>query len=157
MNPSHIVQLPLLSWFEGFIATWDVSTKGELSSNFTTSTPAAGGLLPFSMTLIPGKNALLNTDPGIGFSIFDFAKGDVASSTAYPIAKQQATCWSTYSQKTGTFFLTDAGTSTVTEVKVNNNLSALILKVRELACDGFDAERLYIPCSNMIWLPVRLR
>ncbi|KZS95581.1 hypothetical protein SISNIDRAFT_542418 [Sistotremastrum niveocremeum HHB9708] len=121
----------------GFIATWDVSTKGELSSNFTTSTPAAGGLLPFSMTLIPGKNALLNTDPGIGFSIFDFAKGDVASSSAYPIAKQQATCWSTYSQKTGTFFLTDAGTSTVTEVKVNNNLGASILKQYPLAAGSF--------------------
>lgn len=86
-------------------------------------------MLPFSITPIPGKNAVLNTDAGVGFSVFDFSRGDVASSTVIPIKGQKATCWSAYSSKTGTFFLTDVGTATVTEVKVDQNLRGSIVKV----------------------------
>ncbi|KZT33637.1 hypothetical protein SISSUDRAFT_395537 [Sistotremastrum suecicum HHB10207 ss-3] len=112
----------------GFIATWDVNQDGSLSQNFKSSTPAKGGMLPFSITPIPGKNAVLNTDAGVGFSVFDFSRGDVASSTVIPIKGQKATCWSAYSSKTGTFFLTDVGTATVTEVKVDQNLRGSIVK-----------------------------
>lgn len=90
-------------------------------------------MLPFSMTPIPGKNALLNTDAGVGFSVFDFTSGDVASTTTIPIKGQKATCWSSYSPKTGTFFLTDAGDSNIIEVEVNNKLKGSIVKVRATA------------------------
>lgn len=82
------------------------------------------------MTVIPGKNSILNTDAGVGFSVFDFSKGDQASSSVIPIGGQKATCWSSFSGKTGTFFLTDIGTSTVSEVKVDGNLKGSIVKVR---------------------------
>jgi hypothetical protein len=91
----------------GFIAVWDVDAKtGALSSDFTKVTPEAPGLLPFSMTIIPGKNAVLATDPGVGFAIFDFKNGKNASSSIVPINGQKATCWSSFSTKTGNFYLT---------------------------------------------------
>ena len=94
----------------GFIASWAVDPKtGALSENFTMSTPAQGGLLPFSMTVIPGKDAVLATDAGVGFDIFDFQKGAPASSTIVPITGQAATCWSAFSNKTGNFYLTVCG------------------------------------------------
>ena len=91
----------------GFIASWDVDSKtGALSTNFTMSTPAKGGLLPFSMTVIPGKDAILNTDAGVGFDILDYKNNKTASSSIVPISGQKATCWSSFSNKTGNFYLT---------------------------------------------------
>ena len=97
--------------------------------------PASGGLLPFSMTVIPGKNAILATDAGVGFDVFNFnGNGNgtdslTASSTVVPIAGQKATCWSSFSSKSGNFYLTDVGTSTITEVNVDKNLKGSIVKV----------------------------
>ncbi|KZT33634.1 hypothetical protein SISSUDRAFT_1065978 [Sistotremastrum suecicum HHB10207 ss-3] len=134
-SPSHILQLsdPLIQTNKGFIATWDVNPDGTLSPSFKSSPPSKGGLLPFSMTVIPGKNSILNTDAGVGFSVFDFSKGDQASSSVIPINGQKATCWSSFSTKTGTFFLTDIGTSTVSEVQVDGNLKGSIVKQYPLA------------------------
>ncbi|KAJ8456470.1 hypothetical protein ONZ51_g12108 [Trametes cubensis] len=90
------------------------------------SRPPSGGLLPFSMTVVPGKNAVLSTDPGIGFDVFDLSGGN--SSSAVAIDGQSATCWSSFSTKTGNFYLTDIGTSIVTEVNIDDNLKASIVK-----------------------------
>ena len=113
----------------GFIALFDVKDDGSLSSNFKKVEPPKGGALPFSMTLIPGKNAVLSTDPAVGFDVLDL-NGN--SSAAVKIDGQSATCWSSLSKKTGNFYLTDIGTSIVTEVKVDNNLKASIVAVRAL-------------------------
>jgi len=117
----------------GFVASWDVADDGALSANFTASPPAQGGLLPFSMTLIPGKNAVLATDAGIGFSTFDLSTlgaggAGTAKSQVFPITGQGATCWSSFSQKTQSFFLTDIRTDIVTEVAVADDLSGKIVK-----------------------------
>ncbi len=115
----------------GFVASWDVADDGSLSANFTASPPAQGGLLPFSMSIIPGKNAVLATDAGIGFSTFDLstigAEG-TAKSQVFPIDGQGATCWSSFSQKTTSFFLTDVRTDIVTEVAIADDLSGKIIK-----------------------------
>ncbi|KAF8520536.1 hypothetical protein JB92DRAFT_2828142 [Gautieria morchelliformis] len=112
----------------GFVALWDVDPKtGALSPNFTASTPT-GGLLPFSMTIIPGKDAILATDAGIGFEIFDFQNSSSATSSVVPIAGQKATCWSSFSSKTGNYYLTDVGTATLTEVHVDDQLQGSIVK-----------------------------
>ena len=111
----------------GFIATWDVQHDGSLSQNFDKSVPE-GGALPFSMTPIPGTGALLNTDPGIGYNIFDFSKGNVASSKSYPVAGQKTICWSVRSQQTGTYFIIDVGTAIITELGIDKNLNPLIVK-----------------------------
>ncbi|KAF5391550.1 hypothetical protein D9757_002341 [Collybiopsis confluens] len=111
----------------GFLAVWDIASDGSLSQDFKSIAPASGGLLPFSMTLIDGKNAILATDAGVGFDIFDFNSGSNASSVV-PIDGQSATCWSSFSNQTGNFYLTDIGTSVVTEVNVDSNLKGSIVK-----------------------------
>ncbi|EIN04866.1 hypothetical protein PUNSTDRAFT_138065 [Punctularia strigosozonata HHB-11173 SS5] len=123
----------------GFIAVWSVNDDNSLSPNFTKVAPAAGGLLPFSMTPIPGKNALLVTDPGLGFDVFDMSNvqaggssqstvNATGQSSANPISGQSATCWSSFSNKTGSFYLIDIGTAMVTEVNVDSNLNGTIVK-----------------------------
>ncbi|THV07434.1 hypothetical protein K435DRAFT_788808 [Dendrothele bispora CBS 962.96] len=122
----------------GFLAIWDVAADGSLSQDFQSLQPANGGLLPFSMTLIKGKNAILATDAGIGFDIFDFnAAGNAGNgsavvaagqSSANAIDGQVATCWSSFSPKTGNFYLTDIGTSMVTEVNVDDSLKGTLVK-----------------------------
>ncbi|KAJ3744397.1 hypothetical protein DFH05DRAFT_1535626 [Lentinula detonsa] len=115
----------------GFLAVWDVASDGSLSPEFVSVAPAQGGLLPFSMTLIEGKNAILATDAGVGFDIFDFStSGDNSSNVSSVVAidGQAATCWSSFSNQTGNFYLTDIGTSMVTEVNVDANLKGSIVK-----------------------------
>ncbi|KAJ7593110.1 hypothetical protein C8J56DRAFT_930417 [Mycena floridula] len=110
----------------GFLATFDVASDGSLSQDFKSVVPGTGGLLPFSMTIIPGKNAILATDAAIGFDIFDMTNGNKSSVTA--IDGQGATCWSSFSPKTGNFYLTDITTSMVTEVNVSDDLKSSIVK-----------------------------
>lgn len=112
----------------GFLAVWDVAQDGSLSQDFKAVAPQKGGLLPFSMTIIPGKNAILATDAGVGFDIFDFSGGAANKSSVVPINGQGATCWSSFSPKTGNFFLTDIETSKVTEVNVDPNLKGTIVQ-----------------------------
>lgn len=115
---------------------WDVAADGSLSKDFVKVNPATGGLLPFSMTVIPGMNAILSTDAGVGFDIYDLSTVKANSANAsspknsvVAIKGQGATCWSSFSQKTGNFYLTDIGTSIVTEVNVDKNLKGTIVKV----------------------------
>jgi hypothetical protein len=116
----------------GFLAAWDIGADGALSAEPVKSTPGAGGLLPFSMTVIPGTNAILATDAGVGFDIFNFGGSGTnalsATSSVVPITGQKATCWSSFSLKSGNFYLTDIGTSTITEVNVDKNLKGTIVK-----------------------------
>jgi len=117
----------------GFLAVWDVGKDGSLSKDFKSVTPAKGGLLPFSMTVIPGKNAILATDAGIGFDLFDLGevganKGNSSRNSANEIKGQGATCWSSFSPKTKNFYLTDIKTSLVTEVSVDDNLKGTVVK-----------------------------
>jgi len=115
----------------GFLAAWAIASDGSLSAEPVKSTPSAGGLLPFSMTVIPGMNAILATDAGVGFDIFNFGMANnslSATSSVVPISGQGATCWSSFSSKSGNFYLTDIDRSTVTEVNVDKNLKGTIVK-----------------------------
>ncbi|THH20763.1 hypothetical protein EW146_g671 [Bondarzewia mesenterica] len=117
----------------GFLAVFAVAADGSLSEKATQIAPQKGGLLPFSMTVIPGKNAILATDAGVGFDIFDFtditaASSNSSKSSVVPIDGQGATCWSSFSSKTGNFYLTDVITSIVTEVNVDVNLKGTVVK-----------------------------
>ncbi|KAI0358021.1 hypothetical protein OH77DRAFT_1421289 [Trametes cingulata] len=110
----------------GFLAIWDVASDGSLSSEFTKMDTVSGGSLTFSLTPIPGKNAFVSTDPGVGFAILDL--DDFSKSSAIAIPGQGATCWSSFSPKTGNFFLSDANTAIITEVHVDSNLKGSIVK-----------------------------
>jgi len=114
----------------GFIASWDVDSQtGALSADFVKSQPAPGGALPFGMAIIPGKNAVLATDPASGFDVFDFNNltSGGASSTINVVKGEKAVCWAAFSNKTGNFYLTDIGTGMVTEVNVDGNLQSSIV------------------------------
>ncbi|PPQ69337.1 hypothetical protein CVT26_002569 [Gymnopilus dilepis] len=123
----------------GFLATWTVSPDGSLSSEFAKSSPASGGALPFSLTPIPGSNAYLATDPAIGVDIFDFGGTNgrssnlVATASVLPVPGEVALCWSTFSSRSGNFYTVDTGTNLVTEVHVDKNLSASIVRQYQLA------------------------
>jgi len=114
----------------GFLAVWNVSQDGTLSDDFAQVAPGQGGLLPFSMTVVPGENAILATDAGVGFDLFDMSNGatNSSNSSVVPIQGQGATCWSSFSNQTGNFYLTDIKTSMVTEVNVDKNLKGTIVK-----------------------------
>ncbi|KAF8896353.1 hypothetical protein BD779DRAFT_1608605 [Infundibulicybe gibba] len=95
----------------GFLAVWDVASDGSLSTDF--------------------QSRLML----VGFDIFDFGNLNTAGSasngtrsSAVGIDGQSATCWSSFSPKTGNFYLTDIGTSIVTEVNVDENLRGTIVK-----------------------------
>jgi len=117
----------------GIFAVWDIAQDGSLSADFQAIQPSQGGLLPFSMTVIPGKNAILATDAGVRVDIFDMnaqPNNNVAAgqSSILKIDGQSATCWSSFSPKTGSFFVTDIGTSQVTEISLDANLKPSIVK-----------------------------
>jgi len=67
-------------------------------------------------------------DALLGYEIFDFSKSEVGTVTRFPIANQLATCWVAFSQKTQTFFLDDALTGLVYEVKVDQNLDSSVIQ-----------------------------
>ncbi|KAJ6544264.1 hypothetical protein B0H19DRAFT_298581 [Mycena capillaripes] len=117
----------------GFIAVWDINADGSLSSNFQTLT---GGVLPFSLNHIPGKNALLASDPGVGYDIFDLDSNARTAAVSTAIPNQGANCWSVYSQQSGNFYIIDVGRSVLTEVHVANSLNSSIVKQYNIGTDG---------------------
>nr|GAT60751.1 predicted protein [Mycena chlorophos] len=125
----------------GYLAVWDIAADGSLSESATLVKPPTGGLLPFSMTPLPGKNALLVTDPALGLDIFDLTNGfnsTVAggNSNAFAVPGQSAICWSQYSTETGHAYVVDAGTSTVSEISVGAQLIPSIVNQYTLSATG---------------------
>ncbi|KAI0029711.1 hypothetical protein K488DRAFT_80018 [Vararia minispora EC-137] len=112
----------------GYIAAWNMTDSG-LSDQFVNVTLPAGAGAPFSLTPIPGQNAMFSADAAIGVDVFDFANGpeSVAASPrtqSYNISGSMAPCWSAYSPMTGDYYVSDLLTSILTEVSLdaNNNL-----------------------------------
>ncbi|KAJ7066960.1 hypothetical protein C8F01DRAFT_1119751 [Mycena amicta] len=117
----------------GMLAVWNIANDGSLSQDFEPIQPAAGGLLPFSLTPIPGKNALLVADPGLGLDIFDLSTQSTnglasGKSSTLSIPGQGATCWSVFSSKTGNAYVVDVGAALVTEISLDANLKPSIVK-----------------------------
>ncbi|KAF8639137.1 hypothetical protein AX17_001627 [Amanita inopinata Kibby_2008] len=108
----------------GYAAVWDFNNDGTLSETFQRRI----AFYPWSMTVIPGKNALLMTDPAIGYDILAFSGQNATSdATAYPVPGQVALCWSEYSPKTHNFYLVDFTTGLITEIAVDNELQGRIV------------------------------
>jgi len=117
----------------GYLAVWDVAGDGSLSETFVPVQAAPGGLNPFGMTIIPGQNALLVADPAIGFDIMDLSTVHSQNTvspkdSAIAIKGQGAICWSTFSSKTGNYYLIDAGTNIVSEISIDHNLKGNLIK-----------------------------
>ena len=126
----------------GFLAIWDVAADGTLSEDFTTVTPPSGGGNPFSLTPISGTSAMISADTSIGGDVWDLGSLTATTNQTAPgrtaaitIQGQTANCWSTFSTKTGNFYLIDAGGAIVTEVNVDQNLKPTVVKV-SFHCSG---------------------
>ncbi|GJJ08632.1 hypothetical protein Clacol_002851 [Clathrus columnatus] len=115
----------------GFIASWNVDQRtGSLSDNYIRSPAASGAALPFGLALIPGTNAIVATDPAVGFSIYDFNNLTPAGAqgTVTAVIGEQAVCWVAYSTKTNNFYMTDIGTGLVTEAHIDDKLQGTVVK-----------------------------
>lgn len=117
----------------GYIAEWAVDpATGELSQDFVKNTISAPGMNPFGMTQVPGRDAILNADPAVGYAIWDLTTVP-ATSNVISVPGQMAICWSTYSASTGSFFLMDPGASQVVEIAVDESLQGSTVKQYQLA------------------------
>ncbi|KAF8638326.1 hypothetical protein AX17_002346 [Amanita inopinata Kibby_2008] len=123
--------IPGLVATPGFLAIWDVAQDGTLSEQFSS---IVGGILPWSVTNIPGKNAVISADAALGFDIFPLDRCDKVKQI--PIPTQLANCWTGYSKNTGNFYLSDLLTAHITEVHIDENLNATI--VRRYDTDEYD-------------------
>ena len=124
----------------GFLAVWDVNNDGTLSQDFARVVPPAGGVQPFGTTVVPGSNSLLVADPAIGAEIVDLSElsgsttsNSSAKSSILNVAGQTANCWSTFSPKTGNFYLADPPNALITEVSVDKNLKGSVIKVHRIS------------------------
>ncbi|KAJ3031047.1 hypothetical protein HDV00_008531 [Rhizophlyctis rosea] len=98
----------------GYLITLPIHNNRFLSPVF--STPM-GGTLPFSITPIH-NTGLLVTDPAIGAEIFALDRGQPSWSQPISIPNNGATCWSAYSQTTGSHYAIDA-MGRVTELRID--------------------------------------
>ncbi|VDB84797.1 unnamed protein product [Peniophora sp. CBMAI 1063] len=116
----------------GYIAAWNMTDAG-LSDQFTRIELPEGAVAPFSLTPIPNANAFFAADAGIGADVFDFSQGPEAATASpntqsFAIPNQGAVCWSAYSPATGSYYVSDLLTSTVTELALNpTNMTPSIL------------------------------
>ncbi|KAJ7499691.1 hypothetical protein FB451DRAFT_1073941 [Mycena latifolia] len=134
-TPSQIIFSPdekqlIVSVKAGFLAVWDILADGSLSSTFQT---VSGGVLPFSLLFVPEKNAIIASDPGAGYAIFNL---DTKKTVSITIPNQKANCWSTYSKESGNFYMIDVGASILTEVHVAPSLNSTIVKQYNVGTDG---------------------
>jgi len=90
--------------------------------------------VPFSMTNIPGKQALFLTDASGGVETFDFSHGFSGQTAALTVINTTTTpCWSNFSPKAGNFFIDDIATDLVSEIHLDSNLKATVVKQYALA------------------------
>ncbi|KAL0061927.1 hypothetical protein AAF712_011211 [Marasmius tenuissimus] len=118
----------------GALAVYDVGNNGALSEEPKVFAPPENGLAPFGMALVPNKKAVVVADPANGFDVIDIETGDNANSksVAVDVDDQKATGWAAFSKKTGNFYLTDAVTGRVTEVKVEDDLKGSVVSQTDL-------------------------
>lgn len=124
----------------GFIANFAVTKYPfALVSQPVKSTPNKG-VLPFSMTLVgTSGDVVLNTDAGFGISVskFDAKTGTIDSSSSVVIQNQTATCWSSTSPRTGSFYTTDVGNALLQEFSVDPSIpQAKLIATHPLAGIG---------------------
>ncbi|KAF8638335.1 hypothetical protein AX17_002355 [Amanita inopinata Kibby_2008] len=108
----------------GFLAIWDIINQNPLTLSEQHDTIFTEvGLRPFGLTFIHGKNAILSADTISGFEIWDLDR-KVSRTTRLPGALGD--CWTTYSRKTGSYYLIGADRSTITEITIDANLNGTV-------------------------------
>lgn len=100
----------------GFLSAFPVQ-NARVSANETRSSPQGTAVL-FGVTLLPGsKNQILMTDASFGAAVISVS-GNLTGyvTSAAKIDGQKATCWATFSDTTGTGFVTDVGVNHLVEI-----------------------------------------
>jgi hypothetical protein len=109
----------------------DAGTDAIISESPVQVTIPLPGGMPYSLTAIPGRQAFFGSEFAAGGSVYDYSQGwDNVNITTLSVPGQKANCWSAYSQRTNTYFLTDTGTGIVSEVQLDASLAPRLLKVR---------------------------
>ncbi|EJU01092.1 hypothetical protein DACRYDRAFT_100598 [Dacryopinax primogenitus] len=111
----------------GTMFAMEVNSHGVLSQTVTTN---MGGPVPFSMTNIPGGQAVFLTEATGGVETFDFTGMSSFSGVNAAVTKINntvATCWSAFSQTTGNFFIDDAATGIVSEISLDKSLKPTLV------------------------------
>ncbi|PFH52984.1 hypothetical protein AMATHDRAFT_45887 [Amanita thiersii Skay4041] len=108
----------------GFVAIWDFAADGSLSKRARILN-LAKGVLPFSLTQIPGTFAFVSGDASVGYDVIDIEALDNIKKTAltpYKVEGQIGICWSVRSPSTGNYYLTDTAAGNIVEVSIGQNL-----------------------------------
>jgi hypothetical protein len=122
----------------GYLAIWTIdATSDELimPTYNTAPIPTPGGV-PFSVTQIPGRFAYVGSDLAEGANIYNFEGGyDNIQIETLSFPGAAANCWTAYSSKTNSFFVSDIGASILNEISVNSTLAPTLLAVCCLCAD----------------------
>jgi len=98
----------------GFLSIFPVNNN-TVSTQETRSSPSGTAVL-FGTALLPDNN-LFVTDASFGSATLSLSSSNIATvSASTKIADQAATCWATFSDVTGTAFVTDVGVNHLVEV-----------------------------------------
>lgn len=99
----------------GFLSVFPV-TNGSVEMQDVRSSPAGTAVL-FGTALLPNSNDIFVTDASFGSATLSLSSSNIASvSTSTKITDQAATCWATFSDVTGTAFVTDVGVNHLVEI-----------------------------------------
>ena len=122
----------------GYLAVWDVYENFTLSQDFNRVALPEGANYPYSLTIIPGQNALLAGDPAMGFDVFSNISRNANSgdqrnigvgSYAQRIPDQLTTCWSAYSPISQNYYLSDLLENRIAIISMDTNLKSTIIDV----------------------------
>lgn len=131
----------------GFIATYAMSLQGLPSTQAALLNPQ-GSVAPFSITLVPGSSSsLFFTDAGVGVGL---VSGN--TSQMVPIQGQGATCWSDYSSRTNSFYVTDIKTSVLSVVSLADNGKVEIVKQHALEGNTMDLRIAALERGDFIYI-----
>ncbi|KAG0650312.1 hypothetical protein D0Z07_3218 [Hyphodiscus hymeniophilus] len=99
----------------GFLSVFPVS-NGAVGKRDVRSSPMGTAVL-FGTALLPDSTNIFVTDASFGSATLSLSSANIASvSASTKIAGQAATCWATFSDVTGTAFVTDVGVNRLVEV-----------------------------------------
>ncbi len=122
----------------GYLAVWDVYENFTLSQDFNRVALPTGGFYPYSLMTISGQNAVLVTDPALGYEIFTNISGSSntgehrnigVGSYARTIPNQLTTCWSAYSPISENYYLSDLADNRIAVISVDSDLNSTIVNV----------------------------
>jgi WD40 repeat protein len=128
----------------GFLAVWDVNSDGSLSATHQTfPAPTNTSQQNFGMTYIQGLEGYAVADAAIGGIFYDFSRGYGPQFRARNIVLpgQLVTCWVSYSNKSDSYFFTDAISDTLYEVTLDlDTLNGTVINERHMGSQSINLD-----------------